>query len=86
MTIKSLRDTLLGLPSDYDNHEIVFCRNMKRDGERVISFEESVHGSLLPENREYFLILGKEAMNWIEDENPDMPKNGDWFHHTKPEE
>jgi hypothetical protein len=72
MTIKSLRDTLLNLPSQYDDREIWFCLRFEEDGSRVISFDEPICGSMLPDSTNTFLLLGEKAMDYMVDKNPQL--------------
>ena len=77
MTIKSLRDTLINLPSQYDDREIWFCLRFEEDGNRVVSFDEPIHGSMLPDSADTFLLLSEKAMEFMIDKNPQLEKNGD---------
>ena len=75
MTIKSLRDTLINLPSQYDDREIWFCHRIEKDGDRVVSFDEIVCGSMLPESTITFLLLSETALDYMVDKNPQLEDN-----------
>lgn len=77
MTVKSLRDMLLGLGSDMDNFEVVFCKSLTKDGDRIVSHEENISGNLVPDDRDCFVMLGEEALQFLENESESPIPNRD---------
>jgi hypothetical protein len=81
MTIKSLKDTLNGLPTDYDDYEILFCKSIDDDGNRTLSFEEPVYGSMMLDDRNVYLLLSKKSMEYMDEKNPEveLDTKGEWI-------
>jgi hypothetical protein len=72
MTIKSLRETLSNLSSDFDDREVWFCVRFEEDGNRVVSFDEPVIGSMIPDSTDTFLLLSEKAMEYMVEKNPNI--------------
>jgi len=75
MTIKSLRNTLQGLPADFDDRVVRFCVSLNEDGDRVIAEEEDIMGSMMPDDRNVYLLMGSNSMEYIELVNPDIKES-----------
>lgn len=82
MTIKSLRDTLNGLGTDYDDYQVLFCKELHRDGDdRLVAYEDDVFGSMIMDTRNVYIFMSKDAMEVMEKENPNLGKDtvGGWI-------
>jgi hypothetical protein len=78
MTVKSLRDTLNGLPSDFDDRHVYFCDSIEQEGNEMVAVESGIYGSLLPDDRDCYLLLGKDVIDLLDVRDPDNKDNPDW--------